>query len=789
MIDIEIDGKPLQAEQGAMIIEVADQNGIAIPRFCYHKKLSIAANCRMCLVEVEKSGKPLPACATPVTAGMKVFTHSQKARDSQKAVMEFLLINHPLDCPICDQGGECELQDLSLTYGKDVSRFNIGKRSVKDDNLGPLIATEMTRCIQCTRCVRFGQEIAGIRELGATGRGENMQITTYVEHSIESELSGNIIDLCPVGALTAKPSRFTARAWELQQHAAIAPHDCVGSNIYVHTRRNQVIRVAPQENEALNETWISDRDRFSYLALHSPERLQRPMIKVNGLWQEADWATALDYAVTGLQKIIKEYGAKQIATLASPSATTEELYLLQKLIRGLGANMIDHRLHQIDVSDQKQAPLYPKLSFKLADIEQQDVILLIGSNVQREQPIIGHRIRKATLRGAKVLSVNLVDHAFNFEQQNKIIVAPQHLVRTLAGIAKALGAQQAVEPTVEEKNIAEQLKNSQKKIILLGALARNHPEAATIRALVQMIADLTQAKWGCLREGANSIGAWLAGAVPHRAAAGAAVPDAGLAANVALAASLKSYLLFGVEPELDCANSAAAINALSKAEFTIAFTPFKSATQSQYAHVLLPIALFAETAGTFVNIEGTWQSFAATVNPPHEVKAGWKVLRVLANQLNLTGFDYEEAFAVRDELRKMVDEAIADNNVGQVVAQQLPDNNVRERYAHPDLQEKNETITRITEWPIYSIDSTVRHAQALQYSATSEPSGVYMNAELAARLQVQPDQIVTIAQGGGKAQLPVMISARIPNDCVWIPAGRIETINLGATFGAVEIFK
>lgn len=796
MIEIEIDNKTVQAEQGSMIIEVADQNGIAIPRFCYHKKLSIAANCRMCLVEVEKAPKPLPACATPVTPGMKVFTQSPKARDAQKGVMEFLLINHPLDCPICDQGGECELQDLSLGYGKDVSRFNMGKRSVKDDNLGPLIATEMTRCIQCTRCVRFGQEIAGLRELGATGRGENMQITTYIEHSLESELSGNIIDVCPVGALTSKPFRFTARAWELNQSQSIASHDCIGSNIYIHTRRNAVMRVVPRENESINETWISDRDRFSYVAQHNPQRLRTPMIKVNGEWQETDWATALDYVASGLQRVITQYGAKQIAALASPSATTEELFLLQKLMRHLGSNTIDHRLHQTDFSDQKQAPLYPRLGITIAELESQDVIILVGSNIQREQPIAGHRIRKATLRGSQVLSINCLDYAFNFDQKNKIIISPDRLISGLAGVAKALLAQKQnpelaivdmlkdVQPNAEENLFAEQIKNGQKKIILLGALAQNHPEAATIRVLTQIIANLCQANWGCLTEGANSAGAWLAGAIPHRGHAGNSLPEVGLPAATMLAASLHAYLLFGVEPELDCANSSAALNALSKAEFTVAFSPFKTENYLQYAHAILPIALCAETSGTFVNAEGRWQSFSAAVNPPHEVKAGWKVLRVLANQLNIPGHDYMASEEIRDELRKQVD--VITSEIDQVsVQQRLPENDLRENNTYKDLQ-KTELI-RITEWPIYSIDSTVRHAQALQESATHEATGVYINAEVAARLGLQAGIVVTVIQGGGKVELPVIINPRIPDRCAWIPAGRPETINLGAAFGTVEI--
>lgn len=670
MIEIEIDGKTLEVEQGSMIIEAADKAGIAIPRFCYHKKLSVAANCRMCLVDVDKAPKPLPACATPVTAGMKVSTCSSKAKDAQRAVMEFLLINHPLDCPICDQGGECELQDNSMQYGRDISRFTEGKRSFHDDNLGPLIATEMTRCIQCTRCVRFGQEIAGIKELGATGRGENMQITTYVQHSLQSELSGNIIDLCPVGALTSKPFRFKARAWELQQAASIAPHDCIGTNIFVHTRRQQVMRVVPRDNESVNETWISDRDRFSYLANNSPDRLTKPMVKQEGVWQETDWETAFAVIVSEFKKVLVKHGSDQIAALASPSATVEELYLLQKLWRSLGSNHIDHRLHQADFTDDANMPLYPSLNIAVADLENQDAVLLIGANIQREQPLAAHRLRKATLRGAKVLSVNLMDYAFNFTQHEKIVVAPQQLVTILAGIIKALAALQAkqlpafvtpflqsIAATTAEKNIAEALNNDQKKIVLLGAVAQNHPQASVLRMLAQLIAELSNAQVGFLTEGANSAGAWLAGAVPHRAAAGTNIPKAGANTKDMLAQPKKSYLLLGVEPQLDCANPQQAVSALAQAGFVLALSPFKANIYLDYANVILPIGTFAETSGTYINAEGRWQSFAAAAPAPGDARPAWKILRVLGNLFDGVGFEYESSEDVRNELRQLVDNA------------------------------------------------------------------------------------------------------------------------------------
>ncbi|HWQ93899.1 MAG TPA: NADH-quinone oxidoreductase subunit NuoG, partial [Gammaproteobacteria bacterium] len=439
MINLEIDGKSVQARDGVMLIEAADEAGIPIPRFCYHKKLSIAANCRMCLVDVEKAAKPLPACATPVTEGMKVYTQSTKAIMAQKGVMEFLLINHPLDCPICDQGGECELQDLAMGYGASGSRYQEKKRVVKDKDIGPLIMTDMTRCIHCTRCIRFGQEIAGLMELGATGRGEHMEIGTYIEKAMVSELSGNVIDLCPVGALTSKPFRYTARAWEMAQRETIAPHDSVGSNLYLHVRDNKVMRVVPRENEEINEVWISDRDRFSYQSLNSPDRLQVPMIKRQGVWEETDWNTALQAVVKGLRGVIQSHGAGHVGALVSPSATLEEMYLLQRLMRGLGTNSIDHRLRQTDFNDQESAPLFPSLGTSIAELQQLEAALLIGSNVRSEQPIIAHRLRQATQgNSARLMFINPVDYDFAFPVAEKIITDPAGMVRALAGIAKAL---------------------------------------------------------------------------------------------------------------------------------------------------------------------------------------------------------------------------------------------------------------------------------------------------------------------------------------------------------------
>lgn len=656
MVNIEIDGKKLTVEPGSMVIEAADEAGIYIPRFCYHKKLSVAANCRMCLVDVAKAPKALPACATPVNEGMVIQTKSKKALDAQKAVMEFLLINHPLDCPICDQGGECELQDLAMGYGGDVSQYVEGKRVVADKDIGPLIATEMTRCIHCTRCVRFGTEVAGMRELGATGRGEHMTIGTFIEKSVDSEVSGNVIDLCPVGALTAKPSRFTARAWELQSRPSIAPHDCLGSNIDVHFRRTQVMRVVPRENEAVNEVWISDRDRYSYEALNKAERLVNPKIKRDGVWQDVSWQDALELTATNL----KRAGAG-VAALASATSTTEELYLLQKVVRGLGSNNVDFRLRQSDFSADAQAALMPQLGLSIAELENLDATLLIGSNLRQEQPIAAVRLRKATRDGV-VMSLSTVDVDWTFRVAPDVIDAD--LLAQVAGVAKALveakaseaaefsSAVASVKANDSHKAIAEQLLKAEKKAVILGAIAIEHPHFASIDSLVQIIGKLSGASIGMLTTGANAAGAWLAGAVPHRREAGHAVNSTGLNAQQMLASAQKAYVLMNVEPELDSILGEAALEAVKGAEFIVALTPFADGKVSEYADVLLPIGAFTETSGSYVNAEGTFQSFAAVVPAKGEARPGWKVLRVLGNLLNLKGFDYVSSEDVLAELQQ-----------------------------------------------------------------------------------------------------------------------------------------
>ncbi len=788
MADIEINGKVIKARDGAMVIEAADEAGITIPRFCYHEKLSVAASCRMCLVEVEKAPKPLPACATPVTDGMKVWTNSPKALAAQKNVMEFLLINHPLDCPICDQGGECDLQDIAVGYGSDVSRFSEIKRVVRSKDIGPLIATDFTRCIHCTRCVRFGQEIAGVKELGATGRGEHMEIGTYVEKSVGSELSGNIIDLCPVGALTSKPFRFTARPWELDDILSVSPHDCVGSNLVLQTRRNRVMRVVPQANEAINETWISDRDRFSYVGLNSKERLDKPMIKVEDEWREVGWETALERVVKGIRDLINGHGAEQFGTLMSPSSTLEEMYLLQKLTRGLGSANIDHRLRQSDFSDQELLPPFPWLGQEIKQLEKLNAALLVGSNVRKEQPIIAHRLRKAAVSGASVMFVNPVDYSFNFPVAEKLIGNPDRMVRVLAGIAKALlditgdVAPEGLQVLLEnvsvgdtELVVAERLKAAENSTVLLGTLALQSPQLSSLRALSALIAKLSGARFGQLPEGANSSGGWLAGAVPHRGPAGEEAAVAGVNASVMFEHPLRGYLLMGVEPELDTLSPATSVKILEQASFVVLMTPFVSEQMKRYADVILPVSPFSETSGTFVNIEGRWQSFSGAVVPLGESRPAWKVLRVLGNLFDLQGFDYTSSEQVRDELKASCEQIEPSSRV---------------TWRCPTSLDADSTgLQRIGEVPIYAADALVRRSEPLQNTQDAMAAAVYVNESVATGLGLADGDVAQVRQGGDSIWLPVVIDERVADGCVIVPAALAETAGLGAIYGSVDISK
>jgi NADH-quinone oxidoreductase subunit G len=785
MVNIEINGKAIQARKGAMVIEAADTAGVTIPRFCYHSKLSIAASCRMCLVEVEKAPKPLPACATPVTDGMKIFTRSPKAIAAQRSVMEFLLINHPLDCPICDQGGECDLQELAVGYGGDVSRYAEGKRVVSDPDLGSLIATDMTRCIHCTRCVRFGSEVAGIMELGAPGRGEHMHISTYMEASVDSEMSGNVIDLCPVGALTSKPYRFTARSWEMIRHDSVSPHDCVGSNISVDVRDGKVMRVVARENENVNESWIADRDRFSYAGNNHADRLTQPMIKEHGEWKEVDWDAALTRAAEGLKKIAERDGADKLGALASYSTTTEEHYLLQRVMRGIGSNNIDHRLHQVDFRDQEHLPAYPALGQAIADLENLDAALLVGSNIRKDQPLLAHRLRKAIANnGARVMAINPVDFDFAFPLSAKSIAID--LTCELMGVLKALleltgesvpeelkQYMDAAEITDSRKAIAATLKSAPQASVMLGKLAIAHPARAELCALAGHIARLSGARLGILTEGGNSAGAWLAGCIPHREAGAKSITTAGLDWRSMMQSDLKGYLLLGVEPELDCIESSLAMEAMSKAEFVVALSPFRGVGLMTNADVLLPVSTFLETAGSLVNTEGHWQYFDACVGAPGEARPAWKVLRVLGNLLDLNGFEYNSVTDIRSEMEALFSD--------------IPMDAVNP-WKIETLTRLQPGLVRISDVPIYNVDSLVRRSAPLQATSDAKASRrLHANAHTLQNAGLADGEKATLLQDGGVVVVTVVSDERLPDNAVYLPAGTKEMQGLGGSFGPVQM--
>ena len=752
-VNIEVDGQPLTARKGQMLIEVTDAAGIYIPRFCYHPKLSVAANCRMCLVEVERAPKPAPACATPVMEGMKVFTKSEKAVSGQKATMEFLLINHPLDCPICDQGGECELQDLALGYGSDVSQYVERKRVVRDKNIGPLVQTDMTRCIHCTRCVRFGEEVAGLRELGATGRGEHMEIGTYVEHAMSSELSGNVIDLCPVGALTSKPYRYSARAWELQARPVIAPHDCLGSNLNAHIKGQVVKRVVPAENEAVNETWIADRDRFSYQGLRHEQRLLSPRVKVNGVWQDCDWDTAFKAARDGLALHGESLGA-----LASPSSTNEEFFLLQRLVRGLGSAHIDHRLRQQDFSADAAEPAAPGLGFTLAELAAADAVLVVGGYPRHDQPLIHHRIRQAALRGAKVFVIDTLAEDYNFELAGRLSLRPGDYARVLAAIARAAGSTEVAgdTPDAAQAAVAAALASASRACIVLGSEIDRHPARGALLALVDALAAATNSRSGLITSGANSAGAWLAGAVPHRGPAGSAVHAAGATAGAQWAQKLPAYVLLGFEPDADVAHPAAAAAALASAQFVLALSAFSTPALEAAAHVLLPIAQHAENEGTFVNALGHWQRFSAAVKPPGEARPAWKILRVLGEQLGLDGFEAVQCEEVGRELAALASSTAVGTPVRRPLVQA----------AQPSGAGLEVLITM----PLYAVDGLVRRAGALQQMPQRADEWVRVAPATLARLGLADGASVTLGADGLSATTQVLADERVPTEVLWVKA-------------------
>jgi len=765
MVEIELDGKKVRVPEGSMVMHAADEAGAYIPHFCYHKKLSIAANCRMCLVEVEKAPKPMPACATPVTQGMIVRTKSDKAVKAQQGVMEFLLINHPLDCPICDQGGECQLQDLAVGYGGSSSRYDEEKRVVFQKEVGPLLSmAEMTRCIHCTRCIRFGVEIGGVMELGMIHRGEHAEITTMVGDTVDSELSGNMIDLCPVGAITSKPFRYQARTWELSRRKSVSPHDGTGANLIVQVKAGKVMRVVPLENEAVNECWLADRDRFSYEALNAPSRLTAPMIKQDGQWRTVDWTTALEYVANGLKQIKAEFGAASIGALGSAHSTVEELHLLQKLVRGVGSDNVDFRTRHADFANNDGVRW---LGSSIASLSNLQRVFVIGSFLRKDHPLFAQRIRQSVRHGAQLMSLHAVHDDWAMPVAHKITAAPGAWVQSLAEVAAAVAVAKGVAapvdttPSSDAQAVANALLSGERKAVLLGNAAAQHPRASVLLALANWIAEQTGASVGYLTEAANTVGAQLVGALPKQG---------GLNAGQMLTQPMKALLLLNVEPAYDAADPAAATKALEGSGLVVALTSFRDAAVAN-ADVLLPIAPFSETAGTFVNAEGRVQSFHGVVKPLGEARPAWKVLRVLGNLLGLPGFDQETS----DEVRA---EALGDVST---LSQRLSNKSS----AKPEAGAAPQGLERIADVPIYGADPLVRRAEPLQLTADAKPPIVGLPPALWRELGAR----VRVSQGGASVLLPAHEDTTLAPNTVRIATAHPTTATLGAMFGAITVEK
>ncbi|MCA7952450.1 NADH-quinone oxidoreductase subunit NuoG [Burkholderia seminalis] len=775
MVELEIDGKKVEVPEGSMVIQAAHKADTYIPHFCYHKKLSVAANCRMCLVEVEKMPKAVPACATPVSAGMIVHTQSDKAVKAQQSVMEFLLINHPLDCPICDQGGECQLQDLAVGYGKSSSRYSEEKRVVFHKNVGPLISMEeMSRCIHCTRCVRFGQEIAGVMEFGMLGRGEHSEITTFVGKTVDSEMSGNMIDLCPVGALTSKPFRYSARTWELSRRKSVSPHDSVGANLVVQVKNNRVMRVLPFENEAINECWISDKDRFSYEGLNSEDRLTKPMLKQGGQWIETDWQTALEYVAKGLKGIAADHGANALAMLASAHSTAEELFLVKQLANELKTPNVDFRLRQQDFSAPVQGA--PWLGMPIADLSNVDAAFVVGSFLRRDHPLFASRLRQAAKNGAKLHFLHATADDALIPTAQRIVAAPSAWLDELAGIAAAVAqlrgvalpdALAGVTASPAAQAVAQSLSNGERRAVLLGNVAVRHPEFAKLHAVAKWIADNTGATFGFLTEAANTVGAHVVGALPG---------EGGLNAREAFAQPRKGYVLLNVEPEFDTADPAQALAALNQAEMVVVMSPFKHGLD--YADVLLPVAPFTETAGTYVNAEGTVQSFNGVVRPLGDTRPGWKVLRVLGSLLGLPNFEYETAEEVR--LAALGDAGVAGrlSNQTSVAPARAAANAV------------NGGFERLADVPIYHADALVRRAGALHLTAAAKAANAAaLPAALFDKLGLKEGDAVRVRQGERAVQLPAVRDANLAETVVRVSAATPAGAALGSLSGELVVEK
>ena len=748
VVNIEIDGVAMQAKKGSMIIHASDKAGIPIPRFCYHEKLPIAANCRMCLVDVEKMPKPAPACATPVMEGMKVYTQTRRALDAQRNVMEFLLVNHPLDCPICDQGGECELQDVSMGYGRSVSRYVERKRVIADEDMGPLVATDMTRCIQCTRCVRFTADIAGTFELGGMSRGENLQIGTYDGKPLMSEISGNVIDVCPVGALTNKVFRFRARAWELIARDSIGYHDALGSNMHLHIHRGEVVRTVPRDNEAVNECWLSDRDRYSHQGLTSEDRALRPQLRDGDGWRDASWEEAL----AACAELIAGTEPGQLGVLAHPATSNEEGLLLSAMARALGTGNVDHRLRQLDFAD---AAVAEPFQMSVAAIENAAVVLLVGCNIRHEVPLLHQRLLKAGKHGTKIFAINPVDFDFAFRLAGSRIVAPSKLPGALAAVAASAGA--ALDDSLRgeaddsSRLMAEAFAAAAgNSVILLGEMAENHPQASHIRAAARGLATASGARINRIPQGANAIGLAAHSLIPV---------GQGKDAGAMLDTPLQAYVLYGIEPQFDFAEGTRAFKAFSAAN-VIAFSAYASEDLRRVAKVILPIALLPEMEATLTNLDGVEQQSAAGGRLPGDSRPGWRVLKALIERLALPGFDFTDIAGLRARVR----EASPVSGTGLA----------RPRVASSGLE-------RITSTPIYRGDAVLRRAGALNAHPLTMAASAVLNPQDAGDLKLAAGAMCKVSDGIGTAALPVAISPRVPRGAVWIESCHEATAPLSAT--------
>ena len=765
-VAIEVDGEELTAPAGTMLIQATDKADIYIPRFCYHKELSIAANCRMCLVEVEGAPKPLPACATPVSEGMKVFTKSEKAINAQQGTMEFLLINHPLDCPICDQGGECELQDLAMGYGSGISQYTEGKRVVRDKNLGPLIKTDMTRCIHCTRCVRFGEEVAGLKELGATGRGENMEIGTYIEKTIISELSGNVIDVCPVGALTNKPYRYSARTWEMREAKSIAPHDMLGSHISLHAKGQKIKRVVPRENAEINRVWLSDRDRFSYEGINSEKRLLEPKIKRDGRWEKIGWEPALEILA---QEFRQAESADDIIGLGSASSTVEELMLLQRLIRGLGSNNIDHRLRQIDFRRSRERPFASSLG-ALDEILGFNLIFIVGADPRSEAPLLNLRIREAALAGSKVVFVDSIVKEANYPVAVKKAVTPSNLPGFLAQLLA-----DKVADDEQQEMISKLLSSSKKTLVITGAGIEQHRYRSELLSSVGEIVRRHKTTFLPITGGSNTLGAWFAGAVPHLGE-GCVELEIDEKQESVFAKLGKYYFLLGIDPSLDCAVNHGLVEKLKSANFVVAVTPFETESLDQTADLLLPMAVYAENEGIFVNGLGQRQKFEAAVKPPGDVRRAWKILRKVGSDMGLEGFD-----------------AVSCSEITKDLPSKLPLKKIEDE----DKEEEGfsvENVARgilevVVEVPPYAVDILVRHADSLQKMPQAGDDYIRLSAKTAAELHLRDGDRVGLESGAGRAIGQLRIDNRLPLSTCLIAGGRRHLLDVARNSSGLRIFS